>query len=80
MTIIKFEIVKYRAEKKIKCAAGCGRTVKRAKTFDQTINPFNKNVEGYPKTRQQITEELAVEAKTWRETPEACSHCYPHVD
>jgi hypothetical protein len=35
------------------------------KKFWQTVSPFNRNVHGDPKSRQQIREELESEARLW---------------
>jgi hypothetical protein len=49
-----------------------GRKRQQTRTFMQTINPFNLDREGRPKTREQIMDELHAEAETWlRERPGA---------
>lgn len=43
----------------------CGRRVRRSKTFEQTLNPFNRNALGEPKTRDQIWDELRDKGRAW---------------
>lgn len=74
MTRYVFEAVEWRASKAVPCS-GCGKQQRRAKTFRQTINPFNQRVDGQPKTRQDILRELEVEARNWQQDPERCTAC-----
>lgn len=68
MTHYAFERVEYRASKSGKCAA-CGKRLRRSETFAQTINPFNKNKFGIPKSHAEIWGEIKAEAKAWMEEP-----------
>jgi len=69
-----FEEIKWRGEKRVKCAADCGRTIKRVRTFSMTLNPWNVDPEtGDPRTREQVWEALRAEATEWRLLPEWCS-------
>lgn len=71
-TII-FQEVKVKGSKKCKCT--CGKRVSRSKTFSQTINPWNKNKEGNPKSFGEIQEELSNERNEWMNEKELCSNC-----
>ena len=71
--IVKFEEIKFQATKTGKCQ--CGQRVKRSKTFTQTMNPWNRNKEGLLKNRDEIIEELEVEAIKWKEKPVICTRC-----
>lgn len=51
----------------------CGKRKTRSTTLFQTINPFNRNVAGIPKSRDEITQELGQQAKAWR--PTTCATC-----
>jgi hypothetical protein len=42
-----------------------GRRRQETKEFWQTVNPFNKNAEGLPKTRLEIMGELHAERAVW---------------
>jgi len=74
MTIYHFEVVSIRREKTAKCSV-CGKRLKRVMTFDQTINPYNKNAQRMVKSREEINVELRVEAEAWMTAPERCSAC-----
>lgn len=70
---VRFERIPLTARKTVKCP-GCGKSLKRQRTFEQTINPYNR-VNGIPKTRQQILAELADRADAWKQEPETCAQC-----
>lgn len=73
-TTYRFQPVQRRAVKNLPCP-DCGKKVKRQTTFEQTINPFNKNAEGEPKSWQEIQAELKVQADAWRVEPVQCKAC-----
>lgn len=75
MVTVTFNQVSIQGMKSIKCAGGCGRTLKRSRTFYQTLSPFNKNATGELKTREDIYEELTIERRAWLNEPETCKHC-----
>ena len=70
-----FHEVKDTGYKAVKCAGGCGRGVRRQKTFSQTLNPWNKKENGDAKTPNDIYQENMVEISKWRKLPETCKHC-----
>ena len=74
MTVYVFPAVKYPAEKYLPCPK-CGKKIRRRMTFEQTLNPFNKNADGLPKSRREIIAELANRASEWRLMPELCGYC-----
>jgi hypothetical protein len=43
----------------------CGKPVTRSKTFEQTVNPWNRNEDGTPKTPQEVYASVSAEANTW---------------
>jgi hypothetical protein len=71
-----FERVPLTVSKTGKCPE-CGERVKRATTFYQTINPYNKTEDGRPKTYKDIYPELQVEADEWRKIPPVHARCEP---
>lgn len=75
-TTYRFAAVKHPTTKTGKCPV-CGKTVKRSRTFEQTLSPFNKNkATGELKTRQEIGLELKFEAEAW--VPDYThAHCRP---
>lgn len=61
----KFDEIKKAGQRRYKDENGKWRYQK--KTFYQTINPFNVNADGVPKTRQEIYAELNEEIRRWQE-------------
>jgi hypothetical protein len=44
----------------------CGKPVRRQETLGQTINPFNRNSDGSPRTAQDIRTALIAESAQWK--------------
>lgn len=65
----RFEVVEQYHEKNLPCP-GCGKRVKRRRTFEATINPWNVNADGHPKTRHEIHDDLREQALAWKQQPE----------
>lgn len=42
-----------------------GKARQETKKFWQTVNPFNKGADGFPKTRGEIMSELEQQARLW---------------
>lgn len=59
-----FEPVSLRSTKSGRCA-GCGLVTVRTRTFVQTLNPWNRDATGMPKTPAQIRAELVATAADW---------------
>jgi hypothetical protein len=74
MPTYTFEKVEHPAQKNTKCI-GCGKRLRRRTTLYQTLNPFNKNAQGQPKSRQEIYAELEAKAERWLTAPEWCEPC-----
>jgi hypothetical protein len=70
----KFPKVQRYAEKSVPCS-GCGKRVRRQKTFWQTVSPLNKLPDGTSKNARDIVGELSDEANAWRLAPEQCAKC-----
>lgn len=73
MTRITFGQITIYGEKSGKCA--CGKRRKRHRRFYQTINPFNKNAQGAPKSADEIRAELRATRDAWMQEPIACEAC-----
>ena len=74
---IRFEEVRRQFTRSNPCP-GCGRKVRRQRTFSQTINPFNQTGEGddrHVKSRREIWDELAAAGAEWQAEAETCSRC-----
>jgi hypothetical protein len=54
---------------------GCGRQREHQRRFYQTLNPWNCNATGVPKTRDEILAELRVTLDAWRREPITCARC-----
>lgn len=74
MPTYRFSEVPLYGTKSVPCA-GCGKKLRRQRKFFQTLNPFNKDADGRPKTVQQIHAELAEECRQWEQEPETCRNC-----
>lgn len=48
-----------------------GKPRQETRKFYQTINPFNKNAAGVPKSRDEIMAEIKVERDEWLAVPPA---------
>jgi hypothetical protein len=75
MVRVRFERVKFSAAKRYKCAT-CGKTVRRQRTFEQTLSPWNKNAAGEEATRSEVVEKLRAEAAAWGAAPDYCTDCW----
>jgi hypothetical protein len=69
-----FERVPLTVSKVGKCLI-CGEKAKRATTFYQTINPYNKTEDGRVKTYKDIYPELREQADKWRKLPVTHARC-----
>lgn len=67
VTITTFEKVELHAAKSGKCV--CGKRLRKNKTFHQTINPWNKNMNGFIKTKHEIYDELKSQIEIWKSLP-----------
>jgi hypothetical protein len=72
--IIRFQVVPMTVRKSVKCSS-CGKRLQRQRTFEQTLNPWNKNAAGEPKTVQEILQEHRANAGEWKQQPETCQQC-----
>lgn len=73
-THIRFPVVSYRTQRTVECPA-CGRKRTIARTFEHTINPFNKNKEtGEQKTRAEVQADVRAEAQAWEPSGRALYH------
>jgi hypothetical protein len=71
---IAFNEVHIFATRRGKCAV-CGKSCQRRRKFWQTLNPFNRNADGFPKDRDEIMQELRQQAKDWQEEPLYHANC-----
>ncbi|MNQ85850.1 hypothetical protein D3C85_1010260 [compost metagenome] len=57
----------------------CGKGATRARTFQQTLNPFNKGSDGLVKTEEQIRSELQARKEAWLKRPTYHAACHAKV-
>ena len=74
MPTYRFREIKHQANKNLPCP-GCGKKLRRQRTFIQTLNPFNKNSDGQVKTELEIVRELVAKAGEWESKPETHDAC-----
>lgn len=65
---MRFQEVKVKATRRWTDAQGKKR--QQTRTFMQTVNPFNKNANGTPKSREEIMVELRAERDGWLLEPQ----------
>lgn len=75
MPTYTYREVSHREQRRVPCT-GCGKKLTRARTFTQTINPWNRNASGTPKTYAEIMPELRAEGAKWQPTA-MCKTCDP---
>lgn len=66
-TRIRFDIIRVRGQRRWKDENGKSR--QETRVFQQTFNPFNKNVSGNVKTREEILREVNAECRAWMHSP-----------
>lgn len=73
----RFEPVTLQTSKRLPCP-DCGKKVRRQRTFEQTISPFNSNVKPGMTRRdafEAISAALEEQAIEWGQQPETCTPC-----
>jgi hypothetical protein len=76
MTRITFEEISRRGSKTVPCST-CGRKVHRDRRFANTLNPWNVNPDGTPRSREEIWDHLGVLIAAWALEPETCPEHRP---
>ena len=55
---------------------GCGKAVTRSRTFENTVNPFNRNEDGIVRTYREVWKRVNAVADAWvpdfRHNKESC--------
>lgn len=72
---IDFQRIKVVATRNMVCERGCGRKTKRQRTFECTVNPFNKNKDGSVKSVSEVRAQAQEKADKWRPDPYTCRKC-----
>lgn len=76
MTTYRFTEVSVRAQKVLPCPS-CSRQVRRSTTITHTINPFNRNSDGLPKSYAEVRADVDALAAAWKSLPVLCGACAP---
>ena len=78
-----FQVVKARIELKLKCKE-CGKAIKRVVRVEHTINPFNKNSAGVPKSYSEVfadaDREATKQADKMKRTGVMCGSCQDRAE
>jgi len=64
MSTVHFDRITARRSRSSKCPV-CGKTATRSKTFEMTVNPFNKNPDGTVRTRREVWNAVNDKANQW---------------
>lgn len=63
-------------ERKMARCPGCGKRMRRQRTFTNTFSPFNRDPKtGLPRTYEQVMEHLQELGADWKGKPEWCPEC-----
>jgi hypothetical protein len=65
--------IKHTAKRRVTCET-CGKKVDRQRTFEQTVNPWNKNTDGTVKTFLEVLAAVQLEANLWEADPDCGKH------
>lgn len=74
MTTYNFPEVTKRGKKSGKCVV-CNKRTTRSITVTHTVNPFNKNADGVPKSYEEVLADVTAKRDKWLAEPvmhEAC--------
>ena len=74
MTAYVYERITSRATKSGPCAV-CGKRAQRSETFENTVNPWNRNEDGTVRTRSEIRAHVDRLAEAWRAEPVVHAGC-----
>lgn len=68
--------MRYPARKYGECKS-CGKRIKRQRTFWHTVNPFNKNADGFPKSPSEVWQDVKAEGLAWEKErlDDQCQAC-----
>ena len=61
---IRFRPIRTRRTRTGKCPV-CGKSVSRTRTFEHTVNPFNRNSDGSIRNPMEVSERVHAETDAW---------------
>jgi hypothetical protein len=53
----------------------CGKRATRSERFEQTLNPFNRAADGFPKSEAHIIRECEIKRDAWLTLPTYHANC-----
>lgn len=71
--MVTFPVVRVRQKRAGYCPV-CGKLANRSKVFEQTVNPWNRNENGSPKTTREVAAAVIAEADAWVPTADDLTH------
>jgi hypothetical protein len=74
----RYEEVSRTVKRRVTCAI-CGKKFNRQRTFTNTVNPFNKNAAGVPKSWSEVEENVVHLAEQWQPEQD-CGNHHDHED
>lgn len=69
-----YQKVKAQAKRRVPCVR-CGKKVTRSCTFEHTVNPWNRNAGGLPKTYAEVLAGVQAAAEAWQPHHPLCKAC-----
>ncbi len=75
-TTYRFDEVRLSTRRSGRCT-GCQKRTTRTLQVYQTLNPFNRNAQGLPKSREEILVELRKDLAALQAAPLHCTSCEP---
>lgn len=69
-----FQIVRAFGARAGKCV-GCGKHIRRQRTFERTINPWNRNSDGLPKSYSEVLADVDADRAAWMAKELRCTAC-----
>ena len=64
MTVYRFPTIKMQRSTSGACPI-CGKRVRRSRTFEATVNPFNQNADGTIKTPDEVRAQVREKSDAW---------------
>lgn len=61
---VQFQVAATTAQRSGVCPV-CGKRVVRSKRFEMTVNPYNRDESGTPKSWERVCEDVRGEAAAW---------------
>lgn len=70
-TTYRFPVIKATRKHTLTCPT-CGRRFTRQRTFESTVNPFNRSENGTPRSPHEVREQVNAKADAWEPQMDHC--------